>query len=237
MLHGKVAYNVPKGILSFALKASTNCLSTPDNLKLWGMKQLADCALCKNYCTLLHILNYCKVSLVQGRFTWRHNSVLNYLISVLKPVKSATLEIWADIPGLTLNGSTVPPDILCTAQRPDVVIVDRESKRIALLELTCSFESNAEAANSRKTLSYKDMKTDLEESGYKVFLIPFEIGSRGFINKRNRTAITQILKEFSLKVNTKQLYINMSKIALLCSFTIFQAQAQPTWQDPPFLKP
>ena len=88
-----IAYNVPKGILSFALKASTNCLNTPDNLKRWGMKQLANCALCKNYCTLLHILNYCKVSLVQGRFTWRHNSVLNYLISVLKPVKSATLEI------------------------------------------------------------------------------------------------------------------------------------------------
>ena len=70
-----IAYNVPKGILSFALKASTNCLNTPDNLKRWGMKQLANCALCKNYCTLLHILNYCKVSLVQGRFTSRHNSV------------------------------------------------------------------------------------------------------------------------------------------------------------------
>ena len=113
----------------------------------------------------------------------------------------------------------------------------KKSKQIALLELTCCFESIAEAANSRKTISYRDMKTNLEERGYTVFLIPFEIGSRGFINKRNRTTITQILKEFSLKVNPKQLFINMSKIAPLCSFTIFQAQAQPTWQDPPFLKP
>ena len=201
------------------------------------MKQLANCALCKTYCTLLHILNYCKVSLDQGRFTWTHNSVLNYLLSVLKPVKSATLEIWADIPGLTLNGSRVQPDIFCTAQRTDVVNEERESKQIALLELTCCFESKAEATNSRKTIYYRDMKTDLEERGYKVFLIPFDIGSRGFINKRNRTAITEILKQFSFEVNTKELFINMSKIAFLCSFTIFQAQAQPTWQNPPFLKP
>ena len=75
-----IAHNVPRGILSFALKASTNCLNTPDNLKRWDKKQLANCVLCKKYCTLLHILNYCSVSLNQGRFTWRHDSVLSFLI-------------------------------------------------------------------------------------------------------------------------------------------------------------
>ena len=195
-----IAYNVPRGILSFALKASTNCLNTPDNLKRWGKKQLANCALCKNYCTLLHILNYCSISLNQGRFTWRHNSILNYLISVLKSVKPVAIEILADLPGLTMNGSTVPPDILCTGQRPDVVFVERDSKKIALLELTCCFESNEESANSRKTTTYRDLKSDLEEKGFQVSLVPFEVGSRGNINNRNKSAITQILKDFGFKV-------------------------------------
>ena len=162
---------------------------------------------------------------------------MKYLTGALMSVKPANSEILADLPGLTLNGSTVPPDILCTGQRPDVVIVERESKRIALMELTCSFETNADAANARKTLSYRDMKSDLEGKGFKVFLLPFEIGSRGFINKRNKSALTHILKEFGFRLNTRQIFTDMAKIALLCSFTIFQAQAQPSWQDPPFLRP
>ena len=31
-----IAYNIPKGILSFALKACTTTLNTPDNLRRWG---------------------------------------------------------------------------------------------------------------------------------------------------------------------------------------------------------
>ena len=99
------------------------------------------------------------MSLNQGRFTWRHDSILNYLISVLKFVNPASMELKGDNHGLTLNGSTVPPDIICTGQRPDVVFVERELKRIALLELTCSFELNSEAANSRKASSYRDLQT------------------------------------------------------------------------------
>ena len=63
-----MVYNLPKGILPFALKSATNCLNTPDNLRRWGKKKLANCSLCGNHCTLLHILNYCSISLNQGRF-------------------------------------------------------------------------------------------------------------------------------------------------------------------------
>lgn len=232
-----IAHNVPKGILSFALKASTNSLNTPDNLKRWGIRKLANCTLCGNHCTLQHILNFCSVSLQQGRLTWRHNSILSHLTKTLKAHNPQNIEILADIPGHTLNGSTVPPDILCTSQRPDLVLVDRTSKSIVLLELTCSFETNADSANVRKKIRYRDLKTDIEASGYKVTLLPFEVGSRGHINKRNTMAISQILRVSQFKIKTKQLYQDMSKIALLCSFAIFHATAQPTWQEPPYLTP
>ena len=55
-----IAFNIPKGILPFALKASTNTLNTPDNLRRWGKRRLANCSICGNHGTLLHILNFCR---------------------------------------------------------------------------------------------------------------------------------------------------------------------------------
>ena len=47
-----MVYNYPKGILPFALKATTNTLNTPDNFRRWGKKKLTNCSLCGNHCTL-----------------------------------------------------------------------------------------------------------------------------------------------------------------------------------------
>ena len=140
-------HNLPKGILPFALKATTNTLNTPDNLRRWGMKKLANCSLCGNHCTLLHILNYCSISLTQKRFNWRHDSVLKVLTTTLLKGKPENLDLYADIEGYKINGGTIPGDILCTLERPDMVILERKERKIILLELSCSFESNIEAAN------------------------------------------------------------------------------------------
>ena len=230
-------HNLPKGLLPFALKASTNTLNTPDNLRRWGIKKLANCSLCGNHCTLLHILNYCKISLDQGRYDWRHDSIVKLLATRILEGKPASLDIYADIQGYKTNGGTIPANILCTLERPDIVFVEKTSKQIVLLELTCSFESNIETANSRKKLKYQDLKTDLEAQHYTVTLIPFEVGSRGQVTKRNRTALENIFRTNRIKLKTGQLFKDMSKIALLCSFSIFHAREQPTWQSPPYLSP
>ena len=68
--------------------------------------------------------------------TWRHNSVLSYLVKRINEVKPPTLEVFADLPDHTINGATIPPDIICTEQRPDLVLLDRSNKKIEVLELT-----------------------------------------------------------------------------------------------------
>ena len=153
-----MVYNLPKGILPFALKATTNTLNTPDNLRRWGKKKLANCSLCGNHCTLLHILNYCSVSLNQRRYDWRHDSIVNLLTSTLLEGKPSDIDIYSDIEGYKINGGTIPGDILCTLERPDIVLVERKSRKITLLELTCSFESNIDAAHLRKQRQYQDLK-------------------------------------------------------------------------------
>ena len=137
-------------MLSFALKACSNGLNTPDNLKRWGIRKTDKCELCKNRSNLEHILNWCPKALKEGRFTWRHNSVLSYLATELLKFNPQNIQILADLPGFWLNGGTIPPDILVTSLRPDLVLIDRTHKKIELLELTCSFEKNIEEAYLRK---------------------------------------------------------------------------------------
>ena len=75
LLHGLDDAN-----LRFSLQIITNTAPTPDNLRRWGVTEIdTSCALCGKPCTLRHVLNACSVALFQGRYTWRHNSVLSVL--------------------------------------------------------------------------------------------------------------------------------------------------------------
>ena len=72
-------------VIKFILNATVNWLKTPDMMKVWGYKKTAYCPLCKHpQCTLHHIISGCKVALDQGRYTWRHDSILGYLGQVMK---------------------------------------------------------------------------------------------------------------------------------------------------------
>ena len=229
--------NIPKGVLSFALKASVNGLPTPDNLKRWGAKKLDKCQICGNFANLEHVLNWCKTSLNDGRFKWRHDSIISYMMTEINKGKEDEITVHADIPGHSINGGTLPPDIITTTQRPDIVLINRQEKKIALFELTVSFEKNAEAANLRKTRRYMDLTSDLKKKGWAAENKPFKIGSRGHIDTRNKTSILSTMKKYNIKFKKQTFIQDISKISLLCSFAIFQAHCQPSWQSPPYLHP
>jgi hypothetical protein len=72
-------------LLSFVLNSLINSVRTPDMLQLWGYKATADCCLCSaKLCSLHHILVGCSVALDQGRYTWRHDSVLSNIETALE---------------------------------------------------------------------------------------------------------------------------------------------------------
>ena len=129
--------NIPNGIFAFAIikKKCVNGLNTPDNLKRWGILKTDKCDQCGNFGNLEHTLDWCKSGLDQGHFTWRHNSILT-LANV-----GGDWTIYADIPGFTLNGGTIPPGVLLTSKRPDLVFLDRRKKSIDIFEITCSLET------------------------------------------------------------------------------------------------
>ena len=104
--------------------------------------------------------------LSRGRFSWRHDSILKYLYTHIKNNSSKDLVIFADLPNLTMNGGTVPPDILVTSKRPDMVLINYKQQLISLLELTVPFSTNILSAESRKNISYSDLGDDLKDLRY-----------------------------------------------------------------------
>ena len=68
---------LPPNLLAFCISSTYDVLPSPSNLKRWRITDEASCFLCqKNVCTTAHVLGACKVALSQGRFTFRHDSIL-----------------------------------------------------------------------------------------------------------------------------------------------------------------
>ena len=80
-------YSYSPSLVSFALNSIQLTLPTPDNLQRWNKRSDAECVLCKRRnCTLLHILTGCYKSLQEGRYTWRHDSILSVISKYLRSV-------------------------------------------------------------------------------------------------------------------------------------------------------
>ena len=224
-------WDVPQGVLKFAINAGINTLPTMDNLKRWGKRVNDRCPFCGNIETLLHVLNNCTVSLDQGRYTWRHNSVLSTIIDLIRPSLNDGFSLYSDLPGLQApHGGVIPPDIIVTQLRPDLFLFNAAKRMAVIFELTCPWDSNIQRSHDFKEQKYAALVQDLSRD-FTVFQFSVEVSARGQITKANRAR----LKSFAYKccansrVTTKFLIERCSKVALLCSYSIFGARKEPTW--------
>ena len=168
--------------MTFVLNAQINSVKTPAMLKLWGYTGTSDCSLCTHKkCTLHHILVNCPFALDQGRYTWRHDSVLANIeaelqklvaemnkrkpVSATETVRQAFLssllrsrgDDWSLLIDYDHKQTTFPPNIYPTNQRPDGVLWSRSTRRVVLLELTCCAEEGVAAAQLRKEVRYLEL--------------------------------------------------------------------------------
>ena len=101
-------WDIPQGVLKFAINAGMVTLPSFDNLKRWGKRVSDRCPFCGNIQTLAHILSNCSISLDQGRYTWRHDLILKYIHSSLDNSK---FQSYVDIENCQINGGTIPPHL------------------------------------------------------------------------------------------------------------------------------
>ena len=136
-------WDIPQGVLKFAINAGINTLPSADNLKRWGKRVNDRCDFCGNIQTLAHILTNCSTALDQGRFTWRHDSVLGTIVSFIGSKLRAGFVLYPDLPGFqSAHRGVFPPHIIVTPLRPDLVLINESARMIIVFELTCPWERN-----------------------------------------------------------------------------------------------
>ena len=88
---------LPKNIFNFTLNYDNNTIPTKKNLCRWGLSFISDCSLCLRPKYLLHLVTGYTTYLNDGRFTWRHNSMLQFIAKSLKSSPDSVLHV--DLPG------------------------------------------------------------------------------------------------------------------------------------------
>ena len=227
-------WDIPQGVLKFAINAGVNTLPTCDNLKRWGKRVSDRCSFCGNIETLAHVLSNCSTALTQGRFTWRHNSVLSSIIGIIQPHLKEGMVMFSDLPGhQSPQGGTIPPHIMVTALKPDLFVYNEFSREVIVFELTCPWDTNIARSHHFKTEKYAALVSDLAHD-YVVSFFSVEVSARGQVSKENRSRLKSFFYKCCAGPNTvtKSLIRVSSKASLLSSYSIFSARREPTWEDP-----
>ena len=112
-----------------------------------------------------HILSNCHTALTQGRFTWHHNSVLSSLINLVRPFLKDGMTLYSDMPGFQApNGGTIPPHVLVTALKPDIVGINTLSQEVIVPKLIRPWDSNIVQSHNFKSKKYAPLIADLSHS-------------------------------------------------------------------------
>ncbi|CAB3997596.1 reverse transcriptase [Paramuricea clavata] len=194
-----VQSKLPKNIFNFTIRYINNTLPTRKNLLKWGISPTSECSFCLNPESLLHVVAGCKTYLNEGRFMWRHDSVLNFIASILKSVNHCNL--YADLPGY-ISPSVITGDEL----RPDLLIT-LENKCIYILELTVGFESNLTNA-TRKRQKYQDLINEQLKNYEKVKFVNLSISSLGVFSHPSLD-FTEMLKDLKFDEQCRKVLIQV----------------------------
>ena len=232
----RIRDGLPTGQLSFLLRAGSDTLPTPMNLKRWKIKCDEKCPLCDSpWCTTHHILNGCPVALSQGRYTWRHDCALKKLASALGRHIEPGEKLYADLPGFRASDnphSTIPPDFVVTSARPDIVLV--RPREVILLELTIPYNSPESLSKAKERKEFKQnyqlVLSDLDARGLSSSLFTIEIGAIGHWLPCTCSALRRCFPLLNKSTTTQLLDLAASSV-VAASHIIFHAQKSPMWNS------
>ena len=84
-LSWKAIWAMGPDLMRFAVQSTFNTMSCPKNRVRWRESSDPSCDLCSHSpCTIPHILSDCRFSLESGRYTFRHDSVVNVMVDAIK---------------------------------------------------------------------------------------------------------------------------------------------------------
>ena len=202
-----------KNIFNFTIKYLSNTLATRKNLCKWSLSSTSALSFCFQSETLQHIVSSCKSYLEDGRYTWRHNSILLHLANSLSSFKNTS--VFADLPSFP-SPSLVTGDSL----RPDLVTVLNNTS-VYLLEPKVGFESNITINSDRKLAKYRPLFKSLRTNYTSIKFVNLSMSALGIFGTSS-DSLLQLLQDLHLDDNVqKNIVKKASNIAIRCSYYIY----------------
>ena len=200
------------------------------NSRAWGK---ADghviCPICRERKqTLRHVLTSCTTSLLQGRYTYRHNMILKVLLDTLRSCGHIRA-MYFDLPG---NPSEEhPPSWLAnfSTLRPDGWILLEDGSEY-IIELTSPWEENFDQARERKRAKHEEILRYRQATNVRTSLITFEVGARGKLSDSTLDLSWVFPKDH--KHHVRKMRENFALAALQASFRLYTMRQNPTWNPP-----
>ena len=230
--------DLPDSILRFGLKAIIDALPSLANLKRWSLIKPGRemCPLCSGVQTTVHVLSACPRTL--GKRRWRHDSILSALAGFIENRLVSTAEILVDLVHHARSYRVFPPEFGETSRRPDLLIVDRTRRKLAIVELSVPAEENIGVRHEKKLAKYQSLLRNVIEtlgSGWSVELIAIEVGACG-LQSTSVSAGFSSLRQLGLlegcdRNSLSQLCSRVSFLALRCSYTIWSSRKVIDWPE------
>ena len=172
------------------------------------------------------MISSCSSYLDEGRYTWRHNSVLLFLANTFSSLKQCT--VYADLPSF-LSPSLITGESL----RPDLLLLAKD-KLLYILELTIGFETNIQNNSNRKAVKYSSLLSELSPSYSKVTFVNLSMGAIGTMGS-SCTSFFSLLNELSFdKTIQKRVIMKAMTSSIKSSHFIFCQRNKP-WTNPDLL--
>ena len=211
----KAVSRLPKNIYSFVTRYLNNTLANGTNTLKWRTSQTSTCGVCGGNETLGHVISGCKVAMEQGRYTWRHDSVLKSIALALSPIVRPS-EIFCDCDPLIFKSPSI---ISGNRYRPDLIIKFQQTK-LLILELTVGYETNLKVNFDRKQEKYITLIDELNKT-YDVNYVNLSMGSIGTIYKNSSNIKREFIETGLLENDYNHLIAKIIEICIRCSYYIF----------------
>ena len=203
----------------FIIAAQDQCIKT----NYYRSKILKDgsspmCRICSQYQeTIDHVVSGCP-ELAKTEYIHRHNKAAKYIH--WKLCKHYNIEVteryYEHEPSTVTENEKVTilwdmpiqTDREIKANRPDIVVKDKENKTCLLIDMSVPTERNISIKTMEKLSKYKDLEIEIERMwGLKATIVPVIIGALGLIRKG--------IQNFTDKIPGNIKVIELQKIVLL----------------------
>ena len=170
----------------------------------------------------IYVLNYCSTAIMDGRFTWRHNSILYTMWYYLSQLSE--WEVYIDLPGQKSPGE------LFRSFRPDALL--KMEDIIITIELTCCFETNTRKSREYKINRYQKLEED--------WTVPFTTFKKIYVEVTSLGLVTKDIKAFvslfkGTDINTHRMITKLMETAVRCSYFLYVSRNK-VWQEQKLLQ-